>query len=294
MPRCLPQLRLACAGLLLTLATALQAAALQVTDDRGVTVRWDAPPQRIVSLLPSLTESLCELGQCQRLIGVDRYSNWPAAIDGLPRLGGGIDPNLEAIVAMKPDAVVMAQSSPIVARLEALGLKVLALEPRSHADVRRVLAQLARLTGMDEAAAQRIWRQIDAAVSAAAQSLPPGASRTRVYFEASRGQYAAGPSSFIGETLARLGVRNVVPPDQGPFPKLNPEFVVRANPDLIMIGERNAEGLTQRPGWRGIRAVRENRICVFTEAESDVLVRPGPRMAQAARLMVRCLQDKAP
>jgi iron complex transport system substrate-binding protein len=218
MPRCLPQLRLACAGLLLTLATALQAAALQVTDDRGVTVRWDAPPQRIVSLLPSLTESLCELGQCQRLIGVDRYSNWPAAIDGLPRLGGGIDPNLEAIVAMKPDAVVMAQSSPIVARLEALGLKVLALEPRSHADVRRVLAQLARLTGMDEAAAQRIWRQIDAAVSAAAQSLPPGASRTRVYFEASRGQYAAGPSSFIGETLARLGVRNVVPPDQGPFP----------------------------------------------------------------------------
>jgi iron complex transport system substrate-binding protein len=69
---------------------------------------------------------------------------------------------------------------------------------------------------------------------------------------------------------------------------------VRANPDLIMIGERNAEGLTQRPGWRGIRAVRENRICVFTEAESDVLVRPGPRMAQAARLMVRCLQDKAP
>ncbi|MNU06396.1 hypothetical protein D3C72_2515750 [compost metagenome] len=61
-----------------------------------------------------------------------------------------------------------------------------------------------------------------------------------------------------------------------------------------MVGDRNFEGMTQRPGWRGIRAVRENRLCVFPNAESDVLVRPGPRMAEAARLMARCLQDKAP
>ncbi|MDO9202130.1 MAG: helical backbone metal receptor, partial [Hydrogenophaga sp.] len=112
-----------------------QAAGLQVTDDRGVTVRWDAPPQRIVTLLPSLTETVCELGQCHRLVGVDRYSNWPASIAALPRVGGGIDPNVEAIVALRPDAVLLAQSSRVVQRLEALGLKVVALEPKSHADV---------------------------------------------------------------------------------------------------------------------------------------------------------------
>ena len=272
----------------------VQAAGLQVTDDRGVTVRWDAPPQRIVSLLPSLTETVCELGQCHRLVGVDRYSNWPEAIARLPRVGGGMDPNVEAIVALRPDVVLLAQSSRVVQRLESLGLKVVALEPKSHADVQRVLGKVAQVVGVDAQATQRIWRHIDAAVSAAAQSLPARVKNTRVYFEVNRAPYGAGTSSFIGETLTRLGVQNIVPASLGPFPKLNPEFVVRANPDVIMVGDRNFEGLTQRPGWRSIRAVREERLCVFPNAESDVLVRPGPRMAEAARLMARCLQEKAP
>ncbi len=279
---------------LLAWAGALQAAGIEVVDDRGVTVRWVAPPQRIVTLLPSLTETVCELGQCARLVGVDRYSNWPASLDKLPRVGGGIDPNVEAIVALRPDVVLLAQSSRVIDRLEGLGLKVVALEPKSHADVQRVLGKVGRVLGVDDAQSQRVWRHIDAAVSAAAQSLPARVKNTRVYFEVNRAPYGAGTSSFIGETLTRLGVQNIVPAHLGPFPKLNPEFVVRANPDLIMVGDRNFEGMTQRPGWRGIRAVRENRLCVFPNAESDVLVRPGPRMAEAARLMARCLQDKAP
>lgn len=276
------------------LLSGAQAAELQVTDDRGVTVRWNAAPQRIVSLLPSLTETVCELGQCQRLVGVDRYSNWPASIAHLPRVGGGIDPNVEAIVALRPDVVFLAHSSRVVDRLEALGIKVVALETKTHVDVQRVLRKVAQVVGVDEQATQRIWRHIDAAVLAAAQSLPPSVKNTRVYFEVNRAPYGAGTTSFIGETLARLGAQNILPPSLGPFPKLNPEFVVRANPDVIMIGDRNFEGLTQRPGWRAIRAVREQRLCVFSNAESDVLVRPGPRMAEAARLMARCLQEKAP
>jgi iron complex transport system substrate-binding protein len=284
----------ACLGAWALLLGSVQAAGLQVTDDRGVSVRWETPPQRIVSLLPSLTETVCELGQCQRLVGVDRYSNWPLSIAQLPRVGGGMDPNVEAIVALRPDVVLVAQSSRVVQRLESLGLKVVALEPKSHADVQRVLGKVAQVLGVDEQATQRIWRHIDAAVSAAAQSLPARVKNTRVYFEVNRAPYGAGTSSFIGETLTRLGVQNIVPASLGPFPKLNPEFVVRANPDLIMVGDRNFEGLTQRPGWQAIRAVREQRLCVFRPEESDVLVRPGPRMAEAARLMARCLQEKAP
>ena len=258
-------------------------------DDRGVTVRWDAPPQRIVTLLPSLTETVCALDQCQRLVGVDRYSNWPASIAALPRVGGGLDPNVEAIVALRPDVVLLAQSSRVVQRLEALGLKVVALEPKNHADVQRVLGQVALVLGVDAQATQRIWRHIDAAVSAAAQSLPASARGTRVYFEVNRAPYGAGASSFIGETLTRLGVKNILGPELGPFPKLNPEFVVRANPDVIMVGARNASGMTDRPGWKAIRAIAGNRLCVFSLEESDVLVRPGPRMAEAARLMAGCV-----
>ncbi|WP_442282820.1 ABC transporter substrate-binding protein [Variovorax sp. M-6] len=281
--------RLACAALCGWLGVVAQAAV--VTDERGVPVDLPRPPQRIVSLLPSLTESVCTLGACARLVGVDRYSNWPAPVRALPQVGGGLDPNVEAIVALKPDLVLLSKSSRVTERLEGLGLRVLVLEPKNHADVRRVLDALGRVLGVDDA--QAVWRAIDASVSAAAQSLPAGVARTRVYFEVNSAPYAAGEASFIGETLARLGVKNIVPAALGPFPKLNPEFVVRANPDLIMVGERSAQGLEQRPGWGAIRAVREGRICRFSAAESDVLVRPGPRMGEAARLMAQCLQEKA-
>jgi iron complex transport system substrate-binding protein len=276
-------------ALLLLMASGIACAggAVQLTDDRGVVVRLAQPPQRIVSLLPSLTESVCELGQCQRLVGVDRYSAYPPVVRSLPRLGGGLDPNIEAVVALRPDVVLMAASSRAVQRLESLGIKVITLEPRSYADVRRVLAQLAALLEVPDA--PRFWRAIDAGVDAAAQSLPPEARHMRVYFEVGRGPYAASEASFIGETLTRLGVKNIVPGELGPFPKINPEFVVRADPDLIMIGEAQAPELALRPGWSRMRAVRDQRLCLFSPQESDVLVRPGPRMAQAARLMARCI-----
>nr|WP_315185207.1 helical backbone metal receptor [uncultured Albidiferax sp.] len=276
----------------LLLWVASSAHALQVTDDRGSTVQFAQTPQRIVSLLPSLTESVCALQQCARLVGVDRYSNFPASVRALPQLGGGLDPNIEAIVALQPDVVLLATASRASARLEALGLKVVALEPKTYADVQRVLGTLGQLLAVPDAG--RIWRNIDAGVAAAAQSLPARVKTTRVYFEVNAAPYAAGTSSFIGETLTRLGVQNVIPAALGPFPKLNPEFVVRANPDLIMVGDRNSIGMAQRPGWAGIRAIREQRVCSFPPALGDVLVRPGPRMAEAAQAMAACLREKAP
>ena len=279
----------------LTLAALLFGSAVQafqVIDDRGNVVTFDKTPQRIVSLLPSLTESVCELGQCNRLVGVDRYSDFPASLKSLPKVGGGLDPNIEAIVSLRPDVVLMATSSRAAERLQALGIKVIALEPKTHADVQRVILKLGQV--LDVPDAQKIWRAIDAGVSAAAQSLPASVKNTRVYFEVNQGPYAAGELSFIGETLTRLGVKNIVPAKLGPFPKLNPEFIVRANPDLIMIGQRSVDGMAQRPGWSSIRALREQRVCIFPVEQSNVLVRPGPRMAEGARLMAQCLLDKAP
>ena len=266
--------------------------AYEVVDDRGRTVTLATPPQRVVSLLPSLSETVCELGQCHRLVGVDRYSNFPAALQKLPQLGGGLDPNIEAVVAVQPDVVLVAASSRAAERLEALGLKVVVLEPKTHADVQRVLRKVAQALGQPVADADRVWRHIDAAVSAAAQSLPASAKGARVYFEVNRAPYGAGTTSFIGETLTRLGVRNILGPELGPFPKLNPEFVVRANPDVIMVGARNFSGMADRPGWKGMKAIAQNRLCVFSLDESDMLVRPGPRMAEAARLMAECIAAK--
>ncbi len=270
----------------LALLAAHAAHAFDIKDDGGQTVQFTAPPQRVVSLLPSLTETVCELGACDRLVGVDRYSNWPASVKKLPQLGGGLDPNIEAIVALKPDVVLMAISSRGGTRLRALGVKVVALEPKTRADVRRVAERVGQV--LQVGGADALLRRIDAGVAAAAQSLPAAARGQRVYFEVSPAPHAAGRASFMGELLMALGLDNIIGPDLGPFPRINPELVVRAAPDLIMTSEQGATDMPRRPGWSGLKAIREGRVCAFNAEQRDMLVRPGPRMPEAARLMADC------
>jgi iron complex transport system substrate-binding protein len=281
-------MRLACAWLLCS-----GALAATVLDDQQQKIQIVKPPQRIVSLLPSLTETVCALGACQRLVGVDRYSNWPASIARLPRVGGGIDPNIESIVALKPDLVLAAGSTRGADRLQALGLTVLRLEPRNHADAQRVLRTVGIALDVPATESERVWRDIQAGVQAAMQSLSPQAQAQRVYFEVSPAPYGASESSFIGETLARMGVANILPGALGPFPLVNPEFVVRAQPDVILVGDSSRISMVQRPGWDSLKAMQAQRICVFKQAESDILVRAGPRMAEGARLMAECLNRAA-
>jgi len=267
------------------------AQSIEIEDDRGHKVQFAKSPQRIVSILPSLTETVCALGHCQRLVGVDRYSNFPESVTKLPQVGGGLDPNIEAIVALKPDVVLMATSSRVAERLQGLGIKIVALEPKTHADVRRILGKIGQLLEVKDA--DKVWREIDHQMETTARTLPPTVKKLRVYFEVSNAPFAAGESSFIGEILQRLGAGNIVPASLGPFPKLNPEFIVRANPDVIMVGQRGFASMETRPGWQAIRAIREKRICVFTPVESDILVRPGPRMAEAVKIMADCLNKHA-
>jgi iron complex transport system substrate-binding protein len=266
-----------------------QAQAVTVRDDRQQEVSFSQAPARIVSLLPSLTETVCALGQCRKLVGLDRYSNWPASVRQLPRLGGGLDPNIERVVAQRPDLVLMATSARGAERLQALGITVLALEPRTHADLQRVINTLAQVLGVPASEGERLWREINAGVLAAAQSLPPQARSQKVYVEVSPAPYGASESSFIGETLMLMGLRNILPGNLGPFPKINLEFVVRAQPDIIMAGDSSRASMLQRPGWSQLKVIQSEQVCVFNSDESDMLVRAGPRMAEGARLMAQCI-----
>ncbi|PZP32115.1 MAG: ABC transporter substrate-binding protein [Roseateles depolymerans] len=278
------------ASALIAIAAGAQAAPITLKDDRGATITLPGVPQRIVSLLPSLTETVCEMGDCAHLVGVDRFSNFPASVQQLPKLGGLEDTGVEALVALRPDVVLLGVSARIIDRLESLGLKVIALEPKRMDDVQRVLGKVGQVLGKPDDA-RRIWNRINGQIAQTAATLPPAVRDLSVYYEVDSAPYAAGAGSFMGDILARLGAKNIVPAELGPFPKLNPEFVVRADPQVIMVGQRSAPGLPQRPGWAAIRAVKNQRICVWVPAESDVLVRPGPRMAESAALMARCLRQ---
>lgn len=272
-------------SMLLLLGAAARAAG-EIVDDAGQRTRLDAAPARVVSLLPSLTETVCALGACERLVGVDRYSNWPASVQKLPQLGGGLDPNIEAVVAARPDVVLIGTSSRAAVRLRALGLKVVALEPRTRADQRRVTRLLGRLLRVDGADA--LVQRIDDGVAAAAAALPGAARGRRVYYEVDATPHAAGRGTFIDELLQALGLVNIIDAGLGPYPRINPELVVRADPDLVMVSQQGAAELARRPGWARLRALRGGHVCEFDAAQRDILVRPGPRMPEAARLMADC------
>jgi len=263
-----------------------------VKDDRGVEVRLNAPAQRVISMLPSLTESVCALGKCSVLVGVDRFSNWPKSVDALPRLGGIADANIEGIVRLKPDLVLLEKSSSLIARLQSLGISVMAFDVQSMADVRRTLQQLDIVLGSTESGA--VWDRIQLDIARASRALSPSQKSARVYFEVNSAPFAAGKISFIGELLDRLGMQNIATEKMGAFPKINPEFVVQSKPDLIMSTEASPKQLAQRPGWKSIPAIQANRICFFSTVQADVLVRPGPRMGEAATLIADCAMRSLP
>lgn len=277
-------------------ATSQATAPYTLTDDRGRVVVIDKAPQRIITLLPSLGEIVCELQACDRLVGVDRYSNWPDRVKSLPQLGGIDDTQLEALIKLKPDLVLLARSARVTQRIESMGIKVVALEPQNQEDMRRVIQLIAGALHLPQPQdrAHALWQSIQHKLEAAALRVPAKAKGMRIYFEAGSGYFAAGEASYIGETLKRLGLVNVVKPAMGAFPQVNPEFLVKANPQIIFMGERTATDLKNRPGWQRIEAIAQQRICAFPPAQADIIVRSGPRIPEAADLMVACLKRLFP
>jgi iron complex transport system substrate-binding protein len=226
------------------------------------------------------------------LVGVDRFSNWPKSVDTLPKLGGIADANIEGIVRLKPNLVLVEKSSPLIARLQSLGISVMAFDVQSMADVQRTLRQLDVVLGSTESGA--VWERIQLDIARASRTLSPSQKAARVYFEVNAAPFAAGKTSFIGELIDRLGMQNITTEKMGAYPKINPEFAVQARPDLIMTTEASPKQLAQRPGWKSIPAIQANRICFFSAAQSDVLVRPGPRMGDAASLIADCAMKSLP
>lgn len=259
-------------------------------DDLGRAVRVPVPPRRIVSLLPSLTETVCALGACARLIATDRFSNWPDTVRALPKVGDFERLELESIVRLAPDLVLLSRTQRIDGRLAQLGIAGFALDSETYASIAHDVTAIGALLGESQRAAllnERMAREVER-IGAAARTAQRGRSPS-VYFEVDPTPYAAGTSSYIGELLRRLGARNIVDAALGPFPKLNPEYVVRRDPDIIMISGEQPGGLEERPGWADLRSLRAGHVCRFDKSVRDTIVRPGPRVAEGMAALAGCL-----
>ena len=250
-------------------------------------------PLRVISLLPSTTEIVCELGYCDRLVGVDRYSNWPSSVSRLPKLGSGLDPDFERVVSLRPDLVICPRSSRSADRLKALGLQVLVIEPENFDELQLSIQTIARALHAPDQAAQVLWGSMQAQLRNLVKRVPDTAKTLRVYVEVGSDLYAAAPTSALGQTLHTLGFKNIVPDSMGPFPKLSSEWVIKQTPDMIVLLDSPLRRVVSRPGWSTMPAVQHKRVCVFDAQTTDALVRPGPRMIKASESLLDCLLSKA-
>ena len=252
-----------------------------------------AHPQRIVSLSPTATEILFAIGAGDQVIAVDQYSYYPpeAPVTDL----SGWDPNVEAVLSYEPDLVVISNdSNELVAGMEAVGIDVL-LNP-APADFEggyAAIADIAVAVGrVDEAAAlvADLRGEIDAAL-AGAPNVP-----IRIYHELGETHYSASSNSFIGAVYAAMGTINIADEadvDGYGFPQLTEEYIVEADPQLIVITDQvayTAEDVAARPGWGEVSAVRDGNIVVVN---ADIASRWGPRLPQFIAAVAEALQTVA-
>ena len=265
-----------------------------VTDDLGREVTLEAEPTRVVAMIPSHTETVCAIGACDRLVGIDQYSNFPEEVSELPVLGSAFSPNVEEIVALEPDLVLVDESSELAATLADLGVTVYAGTAQTYEEVFDKFAVTGELLNLEDEAAtlsEEVRSEVDGIASLVADAPP-----VSVYYEIDATPYSVGPESFIGVLLSKAGGANIVEADMGDFPQLDPEFVVAADPAAVILGSASAgesiETLAERPGWGALQAVTSERVLELTEEQDDAASRPGPRIVETVRLFANFLHPE--
>ena len=250
-------------------------------------------PQRIVSLSPTATEILFAIGAGEQIVAVDQFSYYPpeAPVTDL----SGWDPNVEAVLSYEPDMVVIANdANDLMAGLDAVGVEVhLNSAPVDFEGGYASIAELGIAVGrVDEAAAlvADLRAEIDAALSSA-PDVP-----IRVYHELDNTHFSVSSNSFIGAVYAAMGSINIADEadaDGYGYPQLTEEYIVEADPELIVITDLvgyTAEDVAARPGWGEVSAVRNGNIVVVN---SDIASRWGPRLPQFIEAVAEALQSVA-
>ncbi|MBE3574380.1 MAG: cobalamin-binding protein [Firmicutes bacterium] len=281
--------------------SARAAGALTLTDDMGRQVSLPAPaagsaaPQRIVSLAPSATEILFALGLGPEVVGVDEYSNYPAAASKLPKVGGFSTPSIEKIAALKPTLVLGTNlHAKFLPQFDQLHIPVLLLNPPDVSGILHDIQIVGRATGTT-AAANQVVADIRSRLKRVQQKVEkiPASQRPWVYYEVwSDPLMTAGPNSFISQLITLAGGRNIAFDAKGDYPVISPENIIERNPDVILFplvhgsDALTVEKLKARPGWEKISAVKAGRVFGI---DADLISRPGPRVALAVEELSRLI-----
>ena len=263
----------------------------------------DRVPQRIVTIAPNAAEIIAALGEAHRLVGVSRYCNYPPELANLQRVGGLIDPNFETILRLNPDLLVIRGKNAELERLcQESGIRLHRDPTESFDDIFTAISQLGVILHK-QAAAQQLVHGIRARVDKISAAVS-GRPRPRVLLSSDRAPGALsrvitfGKGTFIDEIITRAGGENVFGGLEIPYPEVNLESILVAQPDVIIEVMPEVETLTDAlrrkivKQWRDLGsmpAITANRIHILTDAN---LVIPSPRIADSVARLARLLHPE--
>lgn len=266
------------------------AGAIALVDDAGDTVRFARPAERVVSLIPATTELLFAIGAGPQVVGRTRFDDWPPAARGVPSVGDGLDPDVEAVLARRPDLVVLyrgAGTASAVGRLRSLGVPALVFRTDRLADVPRVARLLGVATGHlagADSVAVRFARELDSV------SVPPAADTAGhpsvLLLAWDDPPLTIGAGSFLDELVRRAGARNVFHDVAAASGPVSLEAIVARDPDVILTLGADTARLAGRPEWRTVPAIRQGRFIVLHGSQFS---QPSPRSPEAVSELRRAL-----
>ena len=269
----------------------------EVTDEAGRTVRIPQPVRRIVSLAPSLTETVYALGLEDHLVGDTDYCDYPPEAQKKTKVGGGINPSLEEIASLHPDIVLVTKKFnrlETVHALETLGISSYATDPHTVDEIIASSKRLADVLGAPEAGASiaEVMQQHLSNLQEHIGALPP----KRVLFVVwTQPLISVGRGTFIADALRRAGAVSVVDSEQD-WPQVSLEEVARLQPDFLVFADSHSDSaspavqaLATLPGWSIVDAVGHRRFAVISEAVN----RPAPRIVSAIEDLARQLHPDA-
>lgn len=249
---------------------------LTIPDAFGQKVKLEKEPERIISLAPSQTEILAELGLEAEIVGITKWCNWPQKIQG-KTVVGDLNLNYEQIAALEPDLIVGIRSmqEKDLQRLAKMGYTVLALEPEGVEGTIKTIETLGLATGRLQEA-----EKIVARIQKQLARIKPKAQRPKVLLVLDLDPlYTVGPGSLQDELLTQAGADNIARETNSPWPQLSDEIVIAENPEIILVTADQKQQIQSKAAWKNIEAVKNGAIY---QVDPDLISRPGPRIGEAA------------
>jgi iron complex transport system substrate-binding protein len=269
----------------------------EITDEIGRTIRVPQTVHRVVSLAPSLTETVYALGLQDRLVGDTDYCDFPADAKLKPKVGGALNPSLETIASLHPDLVLVTRSLNRLETVEALqdlGIPSYATDPQTVETILSSIRRLADVLGAPETG-QSLAKDLEQHLAEIQQRVATSPPRRVLFVVWMEPLQSVGKNTFIADALRYAGAVSIVDSSQN-WPIVSLEEVARLQPDFLVFTEshsqgaaRNFDALSTLPGWRILDAVRHKQYAVI----SDAVNRPAPRIVDAIGELAQQLHPEA-